>query len=308
MDLQRAHRLDLVRTAMSPLLGPIADAIELVELEPWAWRTTVRLGVADGRAGYRARRSHDIVAVDGCPIAHPLIDQLIADGRYGAARELVIRVGARTGDRMVRVDPVAEGIEVPEGVRVIGVDELAAGRRSWIFEEVAGRRWRISADSFFQARPDGAEAMVAAIRSDVERLAGRPVHLVDLYAGVGLFAGTVPADRVTAVESNRSACADARVNLDDVGAKVVSCDVDRWSPTRADVVVADPSRRGLGRAGVRVVDLTRAPVVVLVSCDLAAAVRDVSGLLASGFRVDRIRLVDLFPHTDHVEVLTTLSR
>ena len=72
---------------------------------------------------------------------------------------MVLRAGASTGERLVivNVDPAAA--QVPEGVRVVSAAELSAGTRAWYHEEVAGRRWRISARSFFQARPDGAEAL-----------------------------------------------------------------------------------------------------------------------------------------------------
>src|SRR3546814_19970606 len=62
---------------------------------------------------------------------------------------------------VVSGDPADVG--VPEGVRVVSDRELRSGTRAWYHEELAGRRWRISARSFFQSRPDGAEALVALV-------------------------------------------------------------------------------------------------------------------------------------------------
>ena len=65
-----------------------------------------------------------------------------------------MRVGAATGERLVIAEPVApEDSLVPEGTVLVGSDILAAGHRAWIHEDAAGRRWRISAESFFQAAP-----------------------------------------------------------------------------------------------------------------------------------------------------------
>ena len=72
-------------------------------------------------------------------------------GDFGEADEAMIRVGANTGDRLVLASPTAEGVRMPEGVMVVGRDELDGGRRAWSHEEIDGRRYRISADSFFQA-------------------------------------------------------------------------------------------------------------------------------------------------------------
>ena len=55
------------------------------------------------------------------------------------------------------------------GTVVVGSDELGRGQRAWIHEELAGRRWRVSAPSFFQASPEGAEALVATVADHVDR-------------------------------------------------------------------------------------------------------------------------------------------
>ncbi len=131
---------------------------------------------------------------------------------------------------------------------------------------------------------------------------------VDLYAGVGLFTATALAGRayVTAVEHNASSVGDCAINAPQ--ARVVRQSVEKWEPTNAAVVVADPSREGLGRLGVRRVAETAARRVVLVSCDPAAWARDVKLLIEQGYTPTRVVLVDLFGHTSHIEVVTQLDR
>ena len=275
-----------------------------------AYRTTVRVAIdpATGTVGYRRRGSHDVVSADGCLIAHPALQELIDSVQGAEATELPPRLGARTGERLVLAEPSVAGLEMPDDVRVVGADELAAGKRAWYHEEVAGRRWRISAESFFQNRPDGAEALVEVVGEMLADVAPGS-HLVDLYAGVGLFAGTVGAThRVTAVEMSPSAVADARINLADTGAKVVGADVASWTPRPADAVVADPSRDGLGAAAVGVIAGTGAGDVVLVGCDAAAFGRDVGLLVARGYGLQRVVVVDMFPQTSHIEVVAHLTR
>ena len=282
------------------------------ELATEGWRTTVRALVDDdGRAGFRLRHAHDPLAVGpgGCLVAHPLVDEVLREGTFPPpVREVTVRAGAATGDRLVVCAPAAGDSRVPPGVPLVGADELAAGHRAWIHEVVAGRRWRISAESFFQSRPDGAEALVESVVAALGDALAPGATVADLYSGVGLFAGVLGArtgGRVMAVESNRSAVADARINLADLtGARIVRSDVRRWRPSAADVIVADPSRHGLGAEVVPRIGATGARALALVSCDPGALGRDAGLLAAAGWRLRSVRLVDLFPHTSHIEVVT----
>jgi 23S rRNA (uracil1939-C5)-methyltransferase len=298
--LRRLGRVE----APEPDLGPA--------LASEAWRTTVRAVVDDaGRAGFRFHHTHEPLAVGpgGCWVAHPLVDEILRDGLFPPpVREVTVRAGAMTGERLVICTPAVGDSRVPDGVAVVGADELASGHRAWIHEVVAGRRWRISAESFFQGRPDGAEALVEAVAGAVGEALSPGVTLVDLYSGVGLFAGVFgqrTGGRVVTVESNRSAVADARINLADLDdTRIVRSDVRHWHPSAADVVVADPSRRGLGPEVVPRIGATAASALALVSCDPGALGRDAGLLAAAGWRLESVQLVDLFPHTSHVEVVT----
>lgn len=280
----------------TPLMRPAGD------LE--GYRTTVRFARSGASVGLRRAASDEVVPIDRCLVAHPLVDEVIAELDPGEADELTVRVGAGTGERLVLASPSAAGVTAAEGVLVVGDDELRAGRRAWIHEEVAGRRWRISARSFFQSGPVAAAALVDAVSSAVGDAGPR---MLDLYAGVGLFAGTVGTGRdCVAVERSPDAVADARINLSD--ARVVRADVRRYRPRPVDVAVVDPARSGLGREAADVLVSSRAQVVVLISCDAAAFGRDVLLLADRGYTPTSIELVDAFPGTSHVEVITRFQR
>jgi tRNA/tmRNA/rRNA uracil-C5-methylase (TrmA/RlmC/RlmD family) len=265
-------------------------------------RTTVRAAVIDGRAGYRIRGSHDIVVPEVCEAVDPSAEQLLIDGRFGEADEVTIRVGNRTGERMVMVQGSSFGVEVPDDVLVVGTDELSKGKRAWIHEEAGGRRWRLSARSFFQNRPAGVDALVEEVAEIVDDL-GTDGPLVDAYAGVGIFAGTVGRDRrVHAIERGKDSLADARVNLaEDV--KIIRSSVERWRAAPASIVIADPAREGLGKGGVAALLRAEPSLFVLVSCDPGSFARDAALLTRAGMNLDRITVVDMFPGTSHVETV-----
>ena len=281
------------------------------------FRTTVRAAVVDGRAGYRRHHRHDVVVPESCLVAHPLLEEMLVEGDFAEATEVTLRVAPGTGERLAVVDPGVDGVIVPRDVLVVGSRALKEGRRAWIHDEVAGRRWRISARSFFQTRADGATALIDAVaRALGDDLAG--ARVVDAYAGVGLFAGSLLAGELppgvgratsaVAVERSASSVADARHNLQDLPVRVIKSDVDAWRSSSADVVVADPSRAGLGRRAVEVLASTEAHVLVLVSCDAASLGRDAALLAGHGYRLEGAELVDLFPQTHHVEVVSRFAR
>jgi len=306
-------------------IGRLADPPppSVVALGGRSLRTTVRLAVtADGRAGHR-RRGHDgdgtdPVATAACLAVHPLLEELVVDGRYPGGSEVLLRVGVASGERLAQVADAPGDVRVPPDVVVVREGD---GRRASVHEDVAGRRFRVSAGSFFQPGPVAAEGLVAAVSAAVGDAlpaagGGGGGHLVDAYAGVGLFASTLGAARgarVTAVENDTAAAADAGANLADLDAEVVVSEVGRWRPvgrrsTRVDVVVADPARSGLGRPGVAALTALGAPRLVLVSCDPASLGRDVALLAAAGYRLATVTLVDAFPDTFHVETVSRFDR
>jgi tRNA/tmRNA/rRNA uracil-C5-methylase (TrmA/RlmC/RlmD family) len=135
--------------------------------------------------------------------------------------------------------------------------------------------------------------------------------VVDLYAGVGLLGGSLVAASsaggevgLILVERGRSSVADARHNLADLRPRVRAMAVEKWRPEPATVVVADPSRSGLGREAADRVAATGARRVVLVSCDAASLGRDTRLLVERGYAHRGSVLVDQFALTSQVEVVT----
>jgi 23S rRNA (uracil1939-C5)-methyltransferase len=113
---------------------------------------------------------------------------------------------------------------------------------------------------------------------------------------------------VIAIESNPSACADARVNVAGRDIEIVQVPVEEWQSVEAAVVVADPARDGLRAGGVQVLTATKASVIVLISCDPASLGRDARLLNEKNYRLEYSEVLDLFPHTHHVEVVSRFVR
>ena len=174
----------------------------------------------------------------------------------------------------------------------------------------------VSPDAFFQTNVGAVRELVGLVL-DAIPTSGR---VLDLYCGSGLF--SLPLLRrgatVMAVEENRTAIDDLETNirlnrLDASRIRAVAGRVedviDRAVGTRWDAVVLDPPREGCAPGVLSAVfDRLAPPRAVYVSCDPDVLARDLRVIRASGYLVDRVQGVDMFPHTDHIETVVTLTR
>lgn len=342
LPAQRALKAAVIRQQLRRLAGTDRD----VTVEPMpgdetglGWRTRVQFAVReDGVAGLRAHRSHRVVDIGDCPIAHPGIAELgiprrawpgtaSVEAAVGAgAREVILAPRSRA--RFSRTSPgdspdspslsslagavPAESVLIRKGRRLTPLRG-----RPQVTQRAAGRDWRVSAGAFWQVHPAAADTLAEAVLEALEPKPGDTA--LDLYCGVGLFTGVVarevgPDGAVTGIEEDPAAVRDARHNLREYPwAQVRRGDVARVARQRglprAGLVVADPPRAGLAP------EITRylagdgpARRFGYVSCDPATLARDLGLLLKAGWRLAGLRAFDAFPMTHHVECLATLTR
>lgn len=307
IPLQRQIKVDIVRESLvrlAKISEPDVRLFDSSELPVIEARTTLRIARArGGGVGFRQRHSHEVTAVTRCMVAHGALNELLPVIGLVDAEEVIIRVGVASGERMAWAEPSESIVGLPI--------DVALGKSAVVHENICGHDFVISAESFFQSSPQAATALVDATRRALGDMAQWEAgSVIDAYCGVGLFAATVfPLDRhVIAIEANAAACADARLNLAGRDVEVVQSAVEQWSPVCASVVVADPARDGLRAAGVEVLVATKAPVMVLISCDPASLGRDARLLSTHGYHLEYSEVLDLFPHTHHVEVVSRFIR
>ena len=279
---------------------------------PMASRTTLRMAVTpDGRLGFRRGGSHDVVDTPTCLVAHPLLNEFIGDVRVTGATEATLRCGVATGEVGIWLHD--EDGEDVHGATVTGLpSHVVVGRKAMLHEVVQGVSLQVSMASFFQASQVAAELLVSAVNDAAgdAALSGEYGPIIDAYGGVGLFTATlVDTDiPVVLVESNPSACSDARSNLHDHDVSIEQIAVEQWRVQDAGLVIADPARNGLGAMGVNAIVATEAQRIVLVSCDAVAGARDIRLLLDAGYACEGVTVLDLFPNTPHVEVVSSFTR
>lgn len=323
LSVQRQLKASLVSEQLVRLASDHREVV--VEPAPGdenglGWRTRVRFAVnARGRLGLHAHRSHQVVPIDDCPIASITVNGVGASShRWSGAAEVEVLAGDQQAQPVVAVRTgrrrLGDRPSVSAGRVVNGRTEREPHR---LVHFVLGHRYEVSADVFWQVHSEAPEVLCRAVLDGLAVSPGE--NACDLYAGAGLFtvqlaAEVGPDGSVTAVERSGAACADAARNVrgmdqvtirrSDVTPELVASEVGR-----PDVVVLDPARRGAGRAVMEALAALRpAPRrIAYVSCDAASFARDLRIIADVGWTMTSFRAFDLFPMTEHVELVAMLE-
>jgi 23S rRNA (uracil1939-C5)-methyltransferase len=314
-DFQTVQKVAILREVLRRVgKFEAPEEIRAITGEPWQYRNRTQLQVRDGRVGYLRLGSHELCPVDHCPISSPKLNEAIqalaAMVRDRKWPPFVNRVELFTNESDVQFNVLESG--QPPARRffdwvagwlpgyVPGAIEYAAG----------GNRFRVSPRTFFQVNRYLVDALAKAA---IDGANGDTA--LELYAGAGLF--SLPLARrfrsVTALESGASAVADLKFNSERAGAAVrtVRASVEEFLLSlheAPDVVLADPPREGLGKHAVRELIRISPARIHIVACDPATLARDLRHLLDSGYRIERMTMVDLFPQTYHLETIAALVR
>jgi 23S rRNA (uracil1939-C5)-methyltransferase len=327
--------------------GGVSAPAEIAVLagEPWQYRNRIRLAFdAEGRVGYRGRRSHAVVPIAECPIAAPaLVEAALVAAEVlrsvapqlrpteialfanrdetalqaslfvrSAAKRPIDALASALSERLPRLIGAEVVVEsAPPGRRPAPPPRTAArwGEDAIVYR-AAGFDYRVDHGAFFQVNRWLVDGLVERV---TEGQRGKVAW--DLFAGVGLFARKLSEsfERVVAVESAPAATGALAANLKGTGGIPIKAATAGFlqregKNERPDLIVVDPPRTGLGAEITSALSRIGAPSMVYVSCDPATLARDLKALTGGGYAIESVAMADLFPQTFHLETLVRLRR
>ncbi len=326
---QRLGKLDVSNIVSGP------DAPEV-----WGYRNRIRVFASPtGPYGMMRRGTHDVVPLESCALMPeqfnrdilpwlrflPPVEQVIVR-LDGAGSWLLSIFGPPARMKVMKkiLAATPEGEAPAPGCVGLLFNNLPLWGRDHLVYEVAGHKFRVSAQSFFQGNLAATEEAVATVRQWLGELANDGKlgdRLADLYCGVGLFSLTL-ADlfqEIVAVDTDKSSCRDAGNNFKRAARAITLrrgpvartlgdaklFPVNKWAD---GVCIVDPPRAGLGKDGVKALIALKPRQIVSMSCDPATLARDTAALVAAGYAVRKLRVMDFFPQTAHIECLLLLER
>ncbi len=298
---------------------PVRPIIE--SASPWGYRNVAHLVAGEAGLGYQAAGSHRVVPVAECPILLPALEKLLADFEldFPDLAEVTLRAGAHTGDLLVALrvrGRLLPALEIDQPISCVlvarGAPPIVVCGHETLEEEVKGRRYRISPESFFQVNTEQA-TILADLVTEALSLTDEDV-VADLYCGVGLFTCLLAplTERVIGIEISEGAVEDARHNaLDLPNVTIQQGRVEDVLPTIdevLDAMVLDPPRGGCSPQALEAVTRHRPDRIAYVSCDPATLARDLRILVDAGYALRWVQPVDMFPQSYHVESVSLLER
>ncbi len=305
-------------------------------------------------SGIYEEGTHRVVPVDECLLENQKADEIIRtirgllksfkiriydeDSGYGLLRHVLVRTARQTGQVMVvlvlrspilpsknnfvkalraahpEITTIVLNVNDRRTSMVLGEKETVLYGKGYIEDELCGRRFRISARSFYQVNSVQTEALYAKA-IELAGLSGRE-RVIDAYCGIGTIGliAEKKAGEVIGVELNHDAVQDAIRNANDVkNIHFYENDAGRFmvgmaeQDEHADVVFMDPPRAGSDEAFLSSVVRLAPERVVYISCNPETQARDLAYLAKHGYRAQGAWPYDMFPFTDHVETVCLLS-
>jgi 23S rRNA (uracil1939-C5)-methyltransferase len=314
--------------------------------DQWRYRNKLEYSFGDDEGepilGFHARGRWDLVVdVDDCHLASEAgnaarnavrdwarlesIPPFDRRAKRGILRNLVVREGRRSGQIQTRLVTAGQRFpKPPVDLHTIVADDSGDSegptgvlREEYLKEELCGLKWKVSPGAFFQTNTEMAECLYA-VASEYAGLSGSE-KVFDLFCGIGTIGLTMAAraGEVWGVEIVPEAIEDAERNarLNGIGnAHFLAANVRTGvrpllvQAGKPDVVVIDPPRAGLSQKMIRRVIECEARKIVYVSCNPTTLAPNAAQLVEAGYRLTRVRPVDMFPQTPHIECVALLEK
>lgn len=288
--------------------------------EQWNYRNHIQFHLTpDGHLGFMASANpRTVIPISECHLPEAALDTLWPQLEFEAQVPLE-RVSLRAGDELMLViesdAPEMPELEIQAGISVVHLrenDSVVLAGDDHIFIEVLGRRFCVSAGSFFQINTAMAAKMVQHL---LDKLRVLPTTtLLDVYCGAGLFSAffAPKVKRVIGIEVSPSACEDFAANLDEFNNvelyEAAAEDALPHIDVRPDVVIVDPPRAGLDKKALDALLALGSKKLAYVSCDPSTLARDASRLTSAGYTLTDVTAFDLFPQTYHIESISIFER
>jgi 23S rRNA (uracil1939-C5)-methyltransferase len=286
--------------------------LQTITGDPWFYRNRIQLHFDKIRSGFNRYGSNELVPVEDCFIASPLLVDAIKQLHSIVMKPewpsflQSLELFSNETDLQINVLDTTRPVAARFFEWLKGFLPIAPGPISY---QAVGHTFRISHGAFFQVNRFLIEQLVEEV---IGSASGD--HAVDLYAGVGLFSLPLAAkfSKVDSVERSGPAVRDLEFNAQQAEIKSVTAgrasaeDFLRGIQTSPDLIVVDPPRSGLGKEATQELIRVKPQKLTIVSCDPATLARDLKQLLTT-FEITRMTLVDLFPQTYHLETVVHLQ-
>ena len=336
MDINYETQIDLkknlIKNAIKKSAGIVLEDLEIIESPEFRYRNKIRLQVdKDGGLNYLETYSKKMVKIEDCLIANKIISENLSDIEKisidinqkfeGIIEEISIRAsknnillnlqGNFDNNAIAYIKEKYSSSNYSINL-LIGRDLITISGEGYLDYKIGQKEFKISANDFYQVNDYQIENLYKIAREFL----GENQKLLDLYCGSATSSMSINDDHIVGVEINKNAIKDAKENAKRNGlhdykfiaknAKFI--DSNFIKKEKIDAVTVDPPRAGLDKEVVKTIANSGIDKIVYISCNPQTLARDIKRFVDRGYKLEKIKAVDMFPQTMHVETVVLMTR
>ena len=331
-ETQIELKKNLIKNALKKSASIVLDDLEIVASPEFRYRNKIRLQVdKDGGLNYLETYSKKMVRIKDCLIANKMISENLSDIENisidvnqkleGIIEEISIRAsknnillnlqGNFDNNAIAYIKEKYSSSNYSINL-LIGRDLITISGEGYLDYKIGQKEFKISANDFYQVNDYQIENLYTLAREFL----GNEQKLLDLYCGSATSSMSINDDRIIGVEINKNAIKDAKENairnkLKDykfIAKNAKFIDSNFIKKEKIDAVTVDPPRAGLDKEVVKTIANADIEKIVYISCNPQTLARDIKRFMDKGYELKKIKAVDMFPQTMHVETVVLMSR
>ena len=323
---------NLIINAIRKSAGIELKDIEIVESPQLRYRNKIRLQVdKDGSLNYLKSYSDEMVKIEDCLIANETISKNLSDVRQitkdinqkfdGVIKEVSIRAskdkvmlnlaGSFEDDSISYIRKNYESSVYNINLINGRLMDTISGEGNLVYH-IKDKSFKISANDFYQVN----DYQIKKLYGIARNFLGENQKLLDLYCGSATSSMSINDDHIVGIEINKNAIKDAKENAERNGLKDYKfiaknarfIDSKFIKKENIDAITVDPPRAGLDKEVVKTIANTDIDKIVYISCNPQTLARDIRRFMDRGYELKKIKAVDLFPQTMHVETIALIQK
>lgn len=330
-DTQLKLKENLIKNALKKTCGINIENIEILPSEKLGYRNKIRVQVDEnGKIAYNKKSSNDLVAINDCLLANnhirknlPNVRQLTEDVTKNLGkiiREISIRSNGEdillniyTSDEEKLYNYLKETYPNREyNINLISGRKILTLGNDYLNFKLKDKIFKVSSDDFYQVNDYQIENLYDIARKYLDK----DNKLLDLFCGSGISSIALNDDHIIGIEINKSAIEDAKENalannLKDykfIAKNAKYIDQKFIKKEKIKAVTVDPPRAGLDKEIIKTLTKTKIENIIYISCNPQTLARDIKRFMDRGYKLEKIKAVDMFPQTMHVETIALIQK
>ena len=335
MDIKYENQLEikknLIISALAKSTSYKLPDIEIIPSKELRYRNKIRLQVdKDGRLAYNKSYSNDLVYIKDCLLAREEISENLSEIEKitkdisekfpGSIKEITIRTNGK--DLMLNLDLVnsSDAISYIKEkyadskffINIIGKDKINISGKDYLEYKIFDKTFRISGNDFYQVN----DYQIENLYGQAKKLLGENKKVLDLYCGSATSSIAINGDNLVGVEINKNAIKDAKINAEKnklkdykfIAKNAKYIDEKFIKKEKIDSLIVDPPRAGLDKDLIKSIGKSGLKEIIYISCNPQTLARDIKRFENQGYKLEKIKAVDMFPQTMHVETIALIQK